>query len=225
MRAVLEHPSRKTTTGPKVANLGSGILRCAVCDSPMRVLRDKRLKADGTPKAERYVCMRQNGKWDGQRHSSAMKDEADYWIVFHIIDLLMDSDDETDADAPELAALNVKRAELARQRAVTQQMAKWPGADLEAAQREVAKLAAQIEDLDIQIARAAESDTKGSLMKLAKSFLVPFADIHIRATIPAQEAFTPRFSALPMEEQRAILLAALGGLKLVVDERGVPTLR
>jgi site-specific DNA recombinase len=129
VRAILAEPSRRSTPGPGVRHLMSGIARCGVCGATMYFMRSYRCRKDAShPSIEKKFL------------DARVAEEVFLWIAEH-------PEAEDGPDGAALAPLLAEAADVDRQRARAQEMALWDGADLPALRKTLATLGKRAETL------------------------------------------------------------------------------
>lgn len=145
--SILTDEARRTTPGPSVKHLLSGIARCGVCGETLFYMRTYRCRDASHPSITK------------DRLEPQVRD----WIAANMRNLMRE---RPVGDAADTAALRAKRADLAERRSRAQQMAEDPDFDMLDARRRVRTLSREIEDLDAQIEQAEVSTAKLGVIEL-----------------------------------------------------------
>lgn len=209
MMAILEHPDRKPSRGPKVAHVGSGVVLCSVCGSAMR------FHSPGNGRSPRYVCTRERQvERDGLVHPTMLESDLEQVLAEAVFMALTSARPEV-VETDDAAPLRVRRAELARRRTVAQQMAELEGADIAAASRRIRELGGEIAALDEQIAALVLADSRATLAEGARSALVDLPGLGV--AIMGASVFPrwlPGWKSTPTEKQQALIRDLFGPIVL-----------
>lgn len=202
VQLLLSDPTRKTTPGPAVRHLMSGIARCADCGSTLVYMRA-------------YRCQ------TAASHPSILKPKLESAVIAALLDVLS-SQREVEGDTPDLADLLAQRADLARQRQQAQELALLPGADMVFVARTLKSLAAQLDQVDAVVAETrAAAATVGLASVLTEEWRrfgytqwSRFGQIDLFADKQVPERFEEWFTGLGLEQQRALVAGTFS--KIVV---------
>ena len=131
VQALLEDPARKISPGGQVLYVASGLARCGVCGGRMN------------SRSENYLCVAD------LTHPSIRKTILDDVIQAEVFSHILGFEEEE----VDLLPLREELAEVARKRAIQQDMATWDGADLVKIRAEVTRLGKRAEELEEELSR------------------------------------------------------------------------
>jgi len=148
VQALLADPTRRTSPGNQVRYLASGIARCGVCGARM------------VKQGPNYLCKGNLG------HPTIKAALLDDWLKGEAFSYVASA---PQTDSEEVAVLVAQLGELTRLRGVQQEMATWPGADLPAIRKEVARLGKLIEETELALGAARSSAVVADVVSALRS--------------------------------------------------------
>ncbi|MET4099832.1 site-specific DNA recombinase [Agrococcus sp. UYP10] len=190
-RALLADESRRTTPGPGVRHLLSGIASCGVCSSSMFFMRDYRCRADTT-------------------HPSIQKRLLDPRVESEVVNALLLGGGRIDALDEDAAAIGPLTASLARIEAETQRVVDERSEGL--LSPAVARLAllrwkAEREEVEAKLDQARERSAIARLLLDLRLRLAPDSRIDMDEAVRVKREIRSRWEALDLDTQRTIVRA------------------
>lgn len=174
VQTLLADPSRKTSPGNVVKFLASGIAQCGVCNA--RMVKQGRL----------YLC---KGNLTHPQITQSLLDDHLRWEAFTLVA-------SQPAQAGAIVPLAAELAELVRLRGVQQELATFPGADMAKVRREVARLASEIERVEVELAQ------------LRSSAVAEDVAAALQSEMPDEEGaawWEKRWEKMSLEDQRTLV--------------------
>lgn len=160
-------PGRKPFT-----HLGTGLAACGVCGEPLAsastvtTVRGKRYERTI------YRCRkRHEERGSGVTHAIIGKVDLDEVIakaVLDSLDRITAGSAETSGDLASIARLRARRTELHESRLGLQRLFAIPGADLRDAEKQIAAIGAELEQLEVDLEAAIAANSKVSIIELAR---------------------------------------------------------
>lgn len=191
-RALLADEKRRTTPGPGVRHLMSGIAVCGVCGSSMYFMRDYRCRADSS-------------------HPSIQKKSLDPKVEAEVIAALLLGGPALNALDPDAAAIAPLTASLARNEAeVAQVVADRSDALLTpaVARVELLRLKSEREAVERQLDEARERSAIASLLLDLRLRVIPGTQtVSIEDAVSMKKEIRARWAALDLDPQRTLVRA------------------
>lgn len=185
VQTLLRDPARKTSPGPSVKFLASGIARCGVCDARM------------VKQSKSYCC---KGNLSHPNINQPMLDreimeEAFVWLIGQ----------EQATEAGEVRTLLGTLDTLTKKRSVWQEQATWDGADLSVVRVEVAKLGKEIERVQAELDRVRLDVVAGDIIASLRAEILRLKDDpSFAADEELMAVWEQKWEGLTLEAQREI---------------------
>lgn len=186
VQAILSAPDRKVSPGNQIRFLASGIARCAVCDARM------------VKQGPNYLCKA------NLSHPSIKQTMLDEHLIGEAFTYLMSTTAEADPDGLQEAVADV--AELARKRAVVQDMVTWEGADVPGLKKQLAELGKQIEKASATVDALRVSTVTGDVVDRIRGEILRLKDDpSLEADEELYATWLDLWSSLSLSDQREVL--------------------
>lgn len=207
--------------GPKPGALGSGIVLCGRCDSPM---------SNG---GEYYRCATKFGTTSPDR--SARKSEVKHPTIsrgllerllrertfMRLVALSMEPEVLAEGVGEGVAALRGQIAEVSRRRDVAQELAFMPGANMALLGKQMAALQEEIARLEASVQEAVQVGTRASVHALARDAIRDLGEgVSAMDGPSAFVLWEPQFMGLPMGKQRLVVSSIFTTIRVGVGGRG-----
>ncbi|WP_404311315.1 recombinase family protein [Agrococcus terreus] len=190
-RALLADEKRRTTPGPGVRHLLSGIAECGVCGTTMFFMRSYRCRADTT-------------------HPSIIKAKLDAAVESEVVDALLVGGGALMALDQEAASIEPLTASLARYEAEERQVLADRSEGLlspPVARSELLRLKAQREDVELQLDQARERSAIARLLLDLRLRLTPGERVDLDEAVRIKREIRERWTALDLDTRRTIIRA------------------
>lgn len=218
VKARLTDSARRTApVGRRAKYLAGGIAVCGVCGEPMRTNASFARKGK---KVMQYRCSSKLRSASGTC-ATALVEQVDPLLCDAVYDALIESDDDTAADATtaQLIELRGLRNELERRRQVIQEELLEPDADRAHLRTLRRQIAAQIEACSARIEELeahASKDAARDIVRLAREHLAataataePWTPRALAASLAISDAWREWWNGLEIERQRDLIRATL----------------
>ena len=192
-RALLADEKRRTTPGPGVRHLMSGIARCGVCDSKMFFMRDYRCRADSS-------------------HPSIMKKFVDPRVEDEAVSALLLGGGALTALDPDAASISTLTEDLARLEAEAAQVMDDRREGMitnPVARAALRTIQAQREDIEAKLDEAQEKSAIARLLLDLRLRVMPDKKVSIEDAAQVKKEIRARWRALDLDTQRTLVRALL----------------